>query len=273
MIPLLVLALATSPWSPSEWRMNVDIGREPGTSMPDEWAAQGSRLPFDLSLRVESDYADDQEEHAFMGKNALRLVVIEDPTFVTMDGEQVLSTAEEAAWKVQLPKSKSSAGTLRFWIDLTETSEGIAACRNDVELPSGRLFFLAQCWREPALKKGGVRRKLEQESAEQLQQRINQQLSHENGDRRLDGTNPLETVQASIEMAALVKARNDRLDAIRSAPPGKLQLGHWPGHTDKMAIARGTVAVKKRLFFREEFQVVGKFSATPVHSFDHDVLC
>ena len=34
----------TSPWSPAAWRIQLDIGREVGTTMPEEWAASKNKL-------------------------------------------------------------------------------------------------------------------------------------------------------------------------------------------------------------------------------------
>jgi hypothetical protein len=263
-----------SPWAASEWCIQVNIGREAGTWMPEEWAASGSRLPFNVEISVESGYATQKDQESeFMGSNALRLCVVEDPTYVTSQGMQYVEIPDEGGWKLQLPKQKGNAGTLRLWLDFEqspELDEGLAAVRNDVTLAVGRLYFMAPCWREPDLAIGYRKIKPIEAAAQTAQQRLDSQLSHESGDRRLDGTNPIDTALASIDMAGLVKERDDRVRDLREAErklprnPRELPVGFWPGTMDKLAIAPGSIAVKRKKMFGEEFHIVGKWTAVPI---------
>lgn len=275
---LFAAAPATrSPWAPAEWRLDLDIGREEGTWMPEEWASSGARLSFSVDILIESDYAPSEKDRdgelKFMGPNAMRLAVLEDATFISSEGEQVVSLPEEGAWKLQLPKTKGAAGTLRFWFEAEQDPdlpEGVAARRNDVTLPAERLYFMAKCWREPDLEIGSRKMRPIEMAAREAQQQLDEQLSHESGDRRLDGTNPLDTIAGSMNMAKLVKARDDRVQELREAErklprnAGSMPRGPWPGSTDDLAIARGTVAVKRRTLLREEFHIVGKWKAVAV---------
>lgn len=106
--------------------------------MPDEWASSGARLLFSMDTLIESEYCSKTQrdgELEFMGPNALRLSVLEDPSFVSKDGEEVIGVAEEGGWKLQMPKRKGAAGILRFWVDAEAlVGDDIAAQRNDVVL-------------------------------------------------------------------------------------------------------------------------------------------
>jgi hypothetical protein len=270
----LALFATSSPWAPAEWRLDVNIGREEGTWMPDDWATSGGRLMFSIDVMVESDYAEQREaELNFMGPNGLRLSVLEDPCFISSEGEQFIGMPEEGAWKLQMPKRKGTAGTLRFWVDAEpapDLAEGVAAERNDVALPAERLYFMAKCWREADLLLASRKMKPVEQAAREAQQKLEEQLSHDTGDRRLDGKNPVDTLAGSIYTAQLVNKRDDRLRALKEAEEtlprtaDKLLLGAWPGTTEKLAISRGTVAVKRKKLLREEFHVVGKWKAVPI---------
>jgi hypothetical protein len=263
-----------SPWAPAEWRLDLNIGREDGTWMPEEWAESGARLSFSVDALIESEYCSMRDDEMdFMGPNALRLNVLEDPSFISSEGEEFIAMPEEGAWKLRLPKRKGAAGTLRFWMDTEaapELGDMVAARRNDVILPAERLYCMAKCWREPDLIIGSRKIKPFEVAAREAQQRLDDQLSHQSGDRRLDGTNPVDTAMASLSMAKLVKDRDDRVrelkEAERTLPRNaeKLPLGRWPGTTEKLAIARGTIAVKRGKLLGDEFHVIGKWSAVPV---------
>jgi hypothetical protein len=264
-----------SPWSPAEWQILVNIGREEGSWMPETWATSGARLSFPMDVMVASDYntAEKDKECEFMGGNSMRLVVLEDPTFVSSDGEQFIGIREEGAWKMQMPKQRGTAGTLRFWVDVEQAdglSQGVGALRNDVTLPAERIFFMSKCWREEDLKIAARKMKPYETAAEEAQRKVEEQLSHETGDRRLDGTDPLETALGTISMAKLIKDRDDRMRELREAEntlprnAERLKLGFWPGTDEKLAIGEGTIAVKRKKFFGDEFHILGKWRAIPI---------
>lgn len=263
-----------SPWSPAEWRIQVNIGREEGTWMPETWAASGARLSFPMDVMVTSDYIVEKDsEYDFMGGNSMRLTVLEDPTFVSSQGEQFIGIREEGAWKMQMPKQRGAAATLRFWVDVEQAedlSQGVGAVRNDVALPAERIFFMSKCWREEDLKIAARKMKPFEIAAKEAQRRVDEQLSHETGDRRLDGTDPIETALGTISMAKLIKDRDDRMRELREAEnrlprnAEKLRLGFWPGTDEKLAIGEGTVAVRKKKLFGDEFHILGKWQAIPI---------
>jgi hypothetical protein len=288
-IVITALATSVSPWSPAEWTVTLNIGREPGTYMPEDWAASGGRLVLPLEVLVESEYyqEDNNKNEDYLGTNALRLSVLEDPAFISSKGQETVKFEEEGAWKISFRRSGKvgDASKLRFWLDVAavpeddddnDTDEQVAARRNDVTLPAGeRLYFVANCWRQgEELDKGRARFRPIQQAYEQAQQVLEQRLSHETGDRRLDGTNPMDTVKASLDMAAFVKNRDDRMrelrDAERVLPSPDINnnnAGAWPGTDERLVIASGQVGIKRKmkglLTAGEEFVILGTWTAKP----------
>lgn len=81
---------------------------------------------------------------------------------------------------------------------------------------------------------------------EEAQQVLDKMLSHDTGDRRLDGTDPIETLRAYRDMTALVLDRDRKRMALRDAIN---QDGHgypasddhpegpWPGSTEWLTLS------------------------------------
>ena len=268
---LVALASSSSPWSPAEWRLLLNLGREPDTYMPAEWGASGARLALPVEVLVESETIDVGKERSFLtGNKCYCLSVLEDPTFVGPSGEETVRLGDTGGWKIASRRTgrPGDAGVLRFWLDLVDR-----AVRNDVSIDAGeRLYCTANCWRESELEAGRRRIQPLVQKYQEAQERIDQRLPHETGDRRLDGTNPVETVKAYADMAVLVKNRDDRLqelrDAERKLPSPQLELskpGRWPGTTELVVLAPGKVVVQRRNAFGvEEFYIVGSWTATPL---------
>ena len=142
-----------------------------------------------------------------------RLTMWEDPVFINTQGETSVPFADDGAWKIATRRTgkPGDAGNLRFWLDIAGSAKegNIAAQRNDVTIWSERLYCTANCWRQSELEKGLGRMRPVQADLEDAQAVIDERLSHEMGDRRLDETNPIDTAMASIDMAVLVKTWDD----------------------------------------------------------------
>ena len=230
-----------------------------------------------------------------------RLYVLDDTSFVGSQGQETVPLAEEGAWKILTRRTgkKGDAGTLRFYFDIApsdgdKNEKDYAAKRNDVTIQAERYYCSAKCWRESELAKGQARIRPIQQAYESAQEILDARLSHETGDRRLDGTNPLDTALASIDMAVLVKKRDDLLNELRqaertlpstssssSSSSNKLsEPGMWPGTTERLVIAPGKITVKRKSgdgllssLGGEEYHIVGSWTATPLDGlseFDDD---
>jgi hypothetical protein len=278
----LLAALTASPWGPAEWRLNLNIGREPGTYMPTEWGASGARLPLSFDVLVESQSVSHEEmdkERNFIGGSGKSdlLHVLEDPVYVGMNGEHVVPLQDSGGWKIATRRTgkPGDAGKLRFWLQVAGQDGQIVAQRNDATLAAGRLYFMANCWRKAEYEVGCNRIKPAQLAYDEAQRVVEQRLSHEFGDRRLDGANPVETALGTIDMALLVKQRDERLTELkqfeRKLPcksSSASKAGHWPGSTEQLIIAKGKVGVKRNsnsLFGdREDICIIGTWTASPL---------
>ena len=266
--------VSTSPWESSEWRITFNFGRDNAddVSMDKSWGASGSRLALSIEALVESaSYENSAMEKDFMGGSGASncLSVLEDAVYVTLEkGQQSVRFGPTGAWKILTRRTgrPGDASVIRFWLDVCDN-----AVRNDVTLNSGeRLYATANCWREVDFDIG--RRRLAPYNAklQAAQDAIDARLEHTTGDRRLDGTDIVDTALASIDMAMLVKQRDDLLAELRSVqqklPPisDVSKPGHWPGSTEKLVIANGKVGVKRRKGLWEEFHILGTWSASPL---------
>ena len=274
---ILQSALATaSPWASSEWRITFNFGRDVDADVSkfkdDSWGKSGARLGLSIDVLVESsDYPDSQRERDFIGGSGASnvLSVLEDANYITMDkGQKTVRFGPTGAWKLSTRRTgrPGDASVLRFWLDVLDD-----AVRNDVSLNAGeRLYATTNCWRETDFDIGRKRLAPYFKQLDGMQRTITARLDHANGDRRLDGTDIVDTAMGSIDMAILVNERDELLSELRNAQlklPGMTDvsdLGHWPGSTEKLAIAEGKVVVKRRKGFWEEFQIVGTWMATPL---------
>ena len=126
----------------SSMRLKLNIGREPGTKMPEQWAASGARL----ALPVEVTFTDEVvpggslrwnvEEPACCPARVLRATA---GRFVGAQGE-VSVQVEPGGWLAE-PADRCGQEILRFYLDFPA-----GAVRNDASIPAGRVFFRAAMW-------------------------------------------------------------------------------------------------------------------------------
>merc|ERR1740130_1590579 len=127
----------------SSWRLKLDVGREEGTQMPEEWSASGARLPLSLEVCFTGDPVSggalrwSVEEPSCCP--AKRLLVTSAATLVGADGE--VSVAVGAGGWLAEPEDRCGRSTLRFYLDFPDGAE-----RNGASIPAGRVFFNAACW-------------------------------------------------------------------------------------------------------------------------------
>lgn len=291
-----------SPWSSAEWRIYLNFGREAGTYMPEEWGASGARLVLPVEVLVESErYPNREAEKDFMGGSGASdvLSVLEDATYIAKEkGQQRVRFGNRGAWKIASRRTgeRGDASTIRFWLDILD-----AAGKNDVSIGGGgdsdasgegeRLYATASCWREEELQFGQRRLAPILARYETAQQAVDDRLAHGTGDRRLDGTDIVDTALASIDMAVLIQRRDEFLRDLREAErklpcnsntnnnnnissPSRNRLsqaGDWPGSSEKLVFAEGKIGVKrKKGLLWEELHIVGTWTATPLETLSSD---
>ena len=135
------------------------------------------------------------------------------------------SPSPEGGWRID------HNDVLRCWLDVES-----AAARNDVSLAPGRCYFEAAVWRSPNDLAAG-RQKLAPLVADtrKAQDEFERALDHNEGDRRLDGSDLIETAKAYGDVAGLVGKRDGALRRQREAeldlrlPATDPPFGRWPG--------------------------------------------
>jgi len=272
---------ANSPWKTASWQIVLNIGREESSKLPEDWGKSGARLSFPVELEIESDVLPEQQQDALLGgrgSNRISIVNPEKITYINDQGEQTVPFQSKAGgWKLRLGKQKGHASLLRFWLDVgaTESNSGtkkIVAQEKDVTLEAGeRLYFAAHCWRESEWRMGQKKLLPFLDAYERAQQKLEEQVSHESGDRRLDGTDTLETLAAYKDMAGLTLDRDDKRQKFLQAqeylpPPGTLPLGNWPGSTELLAIKPMEVFVQRKQgpLAATEYHLLGSWTAKPL---------
>jgi hypothetical protein len=268
----------------------INVGRESSSTMPADWGRSGARLSFPVELRIESDRLPDEEQDPLLGRGANRLRVLQGETkstYITNQGEQQVPLEATGGWKIGMRGKPGHASLLRFWLDISSgrpttldnnnafdaRNKNVVAQKNDVTLQAKeRLYFAAHCWRQSDWELG--RRKLRPilEAYERAQAKLQDSVSHESGDRRLDGKDALETLAAYKDMAGLTLDRDNKrrqfLDAQEYLPPpDNLQLGNWPGSTELVAIQPMELFVQRKQGFllgNQEYHLLGSWTAKPL---------
>lgn len=267
-----------SPWASSSWVLELDFGRPskankeetPTTAFSNttpfsSYGESGSRLVVTCPVVVESedDVDNKKSPDTFVGRGASVIrargeddknvdeetgndnKINNDFKYITMQGTKTIEVTP-GGWTLQFPPggkvNRGRASKLRFYLDLTTDLE-----RNDVYLPSGtRLYFAANAWREHEYENGVFRVLPLQVSLTEAQKVLDENLSHETGDRRLDGNDPIETLKAYKDIAALVLDRDRKRAVLRDAldkdghgypASDDLPEGPWPGTTEWLTLS------------------------------------
>lgn len=251
---LWALALA-SPWSSSEWQIKLEFSSQ-----------QGSRLALPFDVLIEAEAQTHLDEFMLGSTKSDVITVLEDPTYITLAGEQTVRLGDEGGWKILGRRSGKAgdAGELRIWLDVLDDLS-----KNDLEINAQRIYLTANCWREEEFKIGSRRLKPISLEYEDFERQIQERLAHETGDRRLDGTNLVDTAMGSIDMGLLVTKRDNARFRFKQAEQllpntDSVAKGRWPGSTEPLYIAKGCIEIKETQVLSENYQKVGTWTATPV---------
>ena len=130
-------------------RINVDVGREGNTWMPKDWAASGGRLVLPVNI----EFTDEQVDLGIPGEEGLggrycrRVKVLDDKvSFVGPQGQMDVLVADGGWATLPILNQKLDSGErkLRFFLEFPD-----GAARNDVTIPSGRVYFSSACLPPP----------------------------------------------------------------------------------------------------------------------------
>ena len=219
--------------------------------MPAEWAASGARLAFPIDVEFQDELCTQFSER-MLGEpeDTYRLRVLSPGKFVGVNGE-VEVAATSGAWS-QVATGRGGESFLRFFIDFPD-----GAFRNDVELPTGRVFFTNGCWI-------GEELELAQTAVEQLQEEL---AELEAAPVFSEGANPLQKIFElpkavnRDEKRTLVRAK---LQAVAGSLPGPSGVVDCPGRPGLKVGKAGGLSVKRPKGLGEAYYILGKFSMSPI---------
>ena len=124
-----------------ECRVDLDVGREPGTWMDKDWAASGARLVLPVNIRFTNEEMDlgIPGEESLGGRYCRRVRVLDESiSFVGPQGQTEVEVVDGGWATLPILNQKLQAGErkLRFFLDFPQGAQ-----RNDVSIPAGRVFF------------------------------------------------------------------------------------------------------------------------------------
>ena len=260
--PILLSAAVDVMLEGSTWRITLNVGRERGTWMPEDWAASGARLSLPLEVTLTGEplvgrLLDRSVEAAARGPDATdtrKLVVASSARFVGAQGEETVNVVG-GAWATS-PTGRCGESRLRFYLDFPD-----GAARNDVSIPVGRVYFNTACWDEAGLSAAAA-------DAAKLEQELETLVSEQEAAKAQPaGGGVLERAQA-VRSAILRTERAEgvqrRLAELRSAMPDG--SGYVDGPGGVRVAGGGGLSIKnndaKNLwgFLGEVYFILGRFS-------------
>lgn len=129
----------------TQCRLQLSIGRVPGSAMPQDWAASGAKLALpNLVVEFTDDACEyEMSKERFLNssqKSFLSMKPLTQPSFVSLKGEQEVKVTD-GAYSFELSRIEALRYNFRFFLDFPD-----GATRNDVQLPAERIFFSSICW-------------------------------------------------------------------------------------------------------------------------------
>ena len=221
--------------------------------MPEEWAASGARLLLPIDVAFDAAPATEERE-PLLGERqgTCKLRVAEMGRFVGPDGEVVVPV-QDGAWKAT-ETGRGGESLLRFWLDFPQEAR-----RNDVVLPSGRVFFTNGFWEADGLERC-------EQAVAKLQQEIDAldaqfEASKDGGRGLIDRAATMRENTLRYDERELLLAKL-RIEA--KSLPGPTGVVDGPANL-RMSKTGGLCVKRRGPWFRgfgEEYHILGSFSMT-----------
>ena len=120
----------------TRWKIVWNIGREPGTWMPDTWAASGTRLRFQVLVDFTSDPLYESEDFFLGIAGCRKLNVVEAWTLPSgTEGRHPVKVQATGGYKVLKGHGPMGTDVVRLYVELLEP-----VTRGDVKCPTGRIY-------------------------------------------------------------------------------------------------------------------------------------
>lgn len=285
-----------SPWSPGKWKITLQFKREEESSETNDssranvasinkllgegWGTNSAQLALSVCVQVTAEVSENVAnakqsiQSAWLGgkpRGSVECIPqntsdkVYHSTYINNEGQQNVQIAS-GQWRIEppMPLITSSTGkplpgqasTLRFSLTIKS-----AIKRNSIILPENQLLLLqSNTFREEQFE-DGIRTLLPFQSAkDNAQRKLDEQLDHESGDRRLDGKDLIPLLEGYKDVAGLLFERDEKyrkwkdiegvLPCIETSVMGynvdailddDSRWGVWPGDTDLLTIERGFI--------------------------------
>mmetsp|Transcript_48740 Transcript_48740/g.110616 ORF Transcript_48740/g.110616 Transcript_48740/m.110616 type:complete len:290 (-) Transcript_48740:312-1181(-) len=256
----------------TSWRLKLDVGREPGTWMPNDWATMGARLALSMDIEfTDGQLMGDPRQGLGLQENLVgpasstkKINVKGGPaSFVSERGREEVAFLG-GGWCVQQPFDTPGAeALLRGWVDCIS-----GAKRKDVSIESGeRIFFTTGIWTDEAnFKQLENDRKIIEKDIARIKNEFASLSSKGEGtgeamdffSKTFHAATQLRSKTAKYDEYQKLKFKLDEL--ARMLPePGKLAVANG------ISIApRGGLCVKRKKLLGEEYHILGKMSFAPI---------
>lgn len=239
----------------------MTVGRTPNTSMPPEWAASGAKLGIPLQVEFSADALDPERTTGPEpllgwpgGTTASGSVPppevrpLGEPSFVGPLGVEAVMVLP-GAYSCRVQSEGTRQHYFRFFLDFPE-----GAVKNDVVLPSERIYFMTACWNDDE----GIIDKARRwkDDLVELLELIDAEIDSERNPRGLMGM-----VSGLSQSFALSERRRKvaaQIDMLEDAFPPSDRLVEAPNNM--VFLKEGVIAVKRLQGRREQYHWVGTFT-------------
>jgi len=211
----------------TSWRLTLDVGREPGTWMPKEWAASGATLTLPIEVTFTDEilpgdggfFDPDRDQHPAVDEirvSASKRMRTSAGIFAGTEGAVVVNITA-GAWATW-PTGRCGEHRVRFYLDFPDGAQ-----LKDVSIPAGRMYFDTACWDGGELRDAKAKSRATEDRLEAL---LSEAYESDARAAQADaGASVLERAQIARDQLLRDKAINDlqwELDALSRAMPERV---------------------------------------------------
>lgn len=243
----------------AQCKLNILVGRIPGTAMHPEWASSGAKLSLPLEIKFCKDACTEHEmnKERFLGDNPPFLAVepLTNPTFISVKGTETVQVTP-GAYGCALQEADSKHYSFGFFLDFPN-----GAIRNDVKLPAERIYFKSSFW---------VLDQTKIDQAHQRKQEILNEIKNANEKftehEKVSTNNVIQQYLNFRQMTILLENRiilENKLKELEKVYPIGDDREYIKGPRGMVFPKEGTISVKRfggALHLHEQYHKIGTFS-------------
>jgi len=123
----------------TSWKITLNIGREPGTWMPNDWGESGERLLLNIAVEFSPEQLYEREEFLASMSSAKVLKVVDSQLTIgpsLTEGSRKIAV-KNGGWRIAPGEGPVGTDLLRFYVEIEEDAQH-RGC--DVYCPKGRVY-------------------------------------------------------------------------------------------------------------------------------------